>query len=99
MFSQPEFQDREVIQKVIKAINEEVTKSFTSQEISGIKIHIGSENLCNGLEDCSIITIPYAINDNENGTILLVGPTRMNYRATIPLLEYVVYSMKKLDKR
>jgi heat-inducible transcriptional repressor len=99
LFSQPEFQDREVIQKVIKAINEEVTKSFTSQEISGIKIHIGSENLCNGLEDCSIITIPYAINDNENGTILLVGPTRMNYRATIPLLEYVAYSMKKLDKR
>ncbi|MCR5231028.1 MAG: heat-inducible transcriptional repressor HrcA [Acholeplasmatales bacterium] len=99
LFSQPEFQDREVIQKVIKAINEEVTKSFGSQEISGIKIHIGSENLCSGLEECSIITIPYAINDNENGTILLVGPTRMNYRATIPLLEYVAYSMKKLDKR
>lgn len=99
LFSQPEFQDREVIQKVIQAINGEVMKSFTTQEIQGIKIHIGSENLCNGLEECSIITIPYTINDNQTGTILLVGPTRMNYRATIPLLEYVANSMKKLDKR
>ena len=99
LFSQPEFQDREVIQKVIKAINEEVMNSISNQEISGIKIHIGSENLCNGLEECSIITIPYAINDNETGSILLVGPTRMNYRATIPLIEYVANSMKKLNKR
>lgn len=99
LFSQPEFQDREVIQKVVAAINSEVMKSFTTQEIQGIKIHIGSENLCNGLEECSIITIPYSINENEMGTILFVGPTRMNYRATIPLLEYVANSMKKLDKR
>jgi heat-inducible transcriptional repressor len=31
LFSQPEFQDREVIQKVVAAINSEVMKSFTTQ--------------------------------------------------------------------
>ena len=87
------------MQRIIKAIDGEIMRSFTSKEEAGMKIHIGTENLCDGLEECSIITMPFSINDNEGGSIILVGPTRMNYRATVPLLEYVARSMKKLDKR
>ncbi|MBR3617605.1 MAG: hypothetical protein IKN46_02895 [Acholeplasmatales bacterium] len=87
------------MQRIIKAIDGEIMRSFTSKEETGMKIHIGTENLCDGLEECSIITMPFSINDNEGGSIILVGPTRMNYRATVPLLEYVARSMKKLDKR
>ena len=57
-----------------------------------------SENK-NNLEDCSIISIPYYIDDNEYGTLMIVGPTRMNYRGVIPLLEYVAKSMPKLYSR
>ncbi len=45
------------------------------------------------------MTIPYYIDDNEYGTIILVGPTRMNYRGVVPLLEYVAKSMPKLYNR
>ena len=99
LLNQPEFQDHTTMQKIIKAIDSEMMRSFAQGEEAGMKIHIGTENLCDGLEECSIITMPFSINENEAGSIILVGPTRMNYRATVPLLEYVAKSMKKLDKR
>ena len=80
-------------------IDGEIMRTFAAGEEAGMKIHIGTENLCDGLEECSIITMPFSVNENEAGSIILVGPTRMNYRATVPLLEYVAKSMKKIDKR
>ena len=99
LLNQPEFQDHTTMQKIIKAIDGEIMRTFAQGEEAGMKIHIGTENLCDGLEECSIITMPFSVNENEAGSIILVGPTRMNYRATVPLLEYVAKSMKKLDKR
>ena len=99
LFNQPEFQNHEIMQKILKAVDSEAMKSFIQNQDGGLKIHIGKENLCDGLESCTIITIPYYINDNEYGTILLVGPTRMNYRGVIPLLEYVAKSMQKINGR
>lgn len=99
LLNQPEFQDHKTMQKIIKAIDSEKVKSLFESGQSGVKITIGTENLHDGLDECSIITVPYLIDENESGFIVLVGPTRMNYRATVPLLEYVANSMSKLNKR
>ncbi len=99
LFNQPEFQDYQVMQQILKAIDEEAIKDMASGGSNGLKIHIGKENHHSGLQSCSIISIPYYIGENEYGTIILVGPTRMNYRAVIPLLEYVAKSMTKLYNR
>lgn len=99
LFNQPEFQDHHIIQNILKTIDSEVMRDFTRNAHSGgLKVHIGTENLA-GLETCSIITIPYYMGDNEYGTIILIGPKRMNYRGVIPLLEYVAKSMAKLYNR
>lgn len=98
LFNQPEFQDYQIMQKILRAVDNDTVKSFAANG-GGLKVHIGSENLCDGFETCSIVSIPYYIGDNEYGTIVLVGPTRMNYRGVIPLLEYVAKSMTKLYNR
>ena len=98
LFNQPEFQDHQIMQKIIKAIDGKALKSFAQPGSGKLKVFIGREN-SSGLEDCSIVTIPYFIDDEEYGTIVLVGPTRMNYRGVIPLLEYVAKSMPKLYSR
>lgn len=98
LFNQPEFQDYQIMQKILKAIDDKVISDFAQAGVGNLKVYIGKENT-NGLEDCSIVTIPYYIDDNEYGTIILVGPTRMNYRGVIPLLEYVAKSMPKLYNR
>lgn len=98
LFNQPEFQDYQIMQKILKAIDEEMINDFASTGIGNLNVLIGKENI-SGLEDCSIVSMPYYIDDNEYGTIILVGPTRMNYRGVIPLLEYVAKSMPKLYNR
>ena len=98
LFTQPEFQDHEIMQKILKAVDKDNIKSFATTD-TGVKIHIGYENRKDGLEECSIVTVPYFIGDNEYGTIIMVGPTRMNYRGVVPLLEYVCKSMQKLKDR
>ena len=99
LFNQPEFQDHKIMQKILQAIDNEAMKSFKILGHGGLKIHIGNENISEGLENCSIISIPYYMGDNEYGTIITVGPTRMNYRGVIPLLEYIAKSMTKLYNR
>ena len=99
LLNQPEFQDYQKMQKLIKAIDSVELKNYASDITHGVRITVGNENLDEGFTDCSLVTVPYFINDQEFGTILIIGPTRMNYRATVPLLEYIARSMNKLDKR
>lgn len=99
LFNQPEFQDYQIMQKILKAIDNEVVKDFAEANNGALKVRIGAENEKNGLDNCSIVSVPYYIDDNEYGTVILVGPTRMNYRGVIPLLEYVAKSMSKLYNR
>ncbi len=99
LFNQPEFQDHKIMQKIIKAIDQELVREIATSNQMGLKIHIGTEIECDGMEECSLISMPFSINENEIGTIMIIGPTRMNYRASIPLLEYIAQSMTKLNKR
>ena len=98
LFNQPEFQDYQIMQKIFKAIDDKALADFVLENTGKLKVFIGKENR-NNLENCSIISIPYYIDDNEYGTLMIVGPTRMNYRGVIPLLEYVAKSMPKLYSR
>lgn len=99
LFNQPEFEDPKKIQKVIKAVEDDVVSNFEGISTGGIQVHIGRENMKAGLEECSTVMMPFSVGDNENGLIYVLGPLRMNYRAVIPLLEYVGKSMNKLNRR
>ena len=50
------------------------------------------------MENCTLITVPYQISDHEFGKIAVLGPTRMEYRKIIPLLEQVARIMSDLYK-
>lgn len=99
LFEHPEFHDYQVMQKILSAIDNEAMRSFARTSTNGLTVHIGQENNLEGLDNCSIISLPYYIGDNEYGCIILVGPKRMNYRSVIPLLEYIAKSMTKLYNR
>ncbi|MDX1812223.1 MAG: heat-inducible transcriptional repressor HrcA, partial [Gammaproteobacteria bacterium] len=53
----------------------------------GMQIYIGSESGNNVLEECSIITSPYTVDDEVVGVLGVVGPTRMNYQKVIPVVD------------
>ena len=54
-----------------------------------ITIRIGPENQVPELNDCSIVTASYRVGDHSNGTLGIIGPTRMNYNRVISVLEFM----------
>ena len=54
-----------------------------------ITIRIGPENQVPELSDCSIVTASYRVGDHSNGTLGIIGPTRMNYNRVISVLDFM----------
>lgn len=53
----------------------------------GIQIFIGQESGYDVLDDCSVITSPYTVDDDVLGVLAVVGPTRMSYDRVIPIVD------------
>lgn len=54
-----------------------------------ISIRIGSENEIDELKDCSLVTATYRVGNHGSGTLGIIGPTRMNYRRVVTMMEYM----------
>jgi len=54
---------------------------------NGVQIFIGSEAGYQVLDDCSVISAPYTINQDVKGVLAVVGPTRMAYDRVIPIVD------------
>jgi len=53
----------------------------------GMQIYIGAESGNNQLEECSIITSPYTVDEEIVGVLGVIGPTRMAYEKVIPVVD------------
>lgn len=68
-----------------------------SIQADGVQIFIGSENQLFQMAGCSVVISPYKNAQNKVlGTIGVIGPTRMNYRRVIPLVDYTAKIVSKL---
>ena len=54
---------------------------------SGVQLFIGNESGYEVLDDCSIVSAPYAMNEDVKGVLAVVGPTRMAYDRVIPIVD------------
>ena len=53
----------------------------------GSQVFIGAESGCHLLEQCSIVTSPYAADGHVLGVVAVIGPTRMPYERVLPIVE------------
>ncbi|HEY5103178.1 MAG TPA: heat-inducible transcriptional repressor HrcA [Steroidobacteraceae bacterium] len=53
----------------------------------GVQIFIGHESGYQILDDCSVVTAPYASGDSVVGVLGVIGPTRMAYERVIPIVD------------
>jgi len=53
----------------------------------GVRIFVGEESGYRLLDNCSLVTAPYGIDDQVIGVLGVIGPTRMNYPRVIPLVD------------
>lgn len=53
----------------------------------GIQIVIGEESGYDVLDECSLVTAPYAVDGKTLGVLGVIGPTRMAYERVIPIVD------------
>jgi heat-inducible transcriptional repressor len=53
----------------------------------GIQIFIGEESGYRMLDECSMVTAPYAVDGEILGVLGVIGPTRMAYERVIPIVD------------
>lgn len=84
---QPEFSNIDKIKNIFEKLdNEEVLREIERDDDNNIKIYIGKEN--NIDEDVTVIKTKFK-NGNEEGTLAIVGPKRMDYERVVSMLEFI----------
>ena len=87
ILKQPEFNNVEKIKDIFgKLENTEDIIDSIEEENNDIKIYIGKENTLD--DEVTVIKTKYRTLDQE-GTIAIVGPKRMDYDRVVTLLEYI----------
>jgi heat-inducible transcriptional repressor len=94
MLIQPEFRDIDKVKSILDMLEEtpKLLKLVTNAPV-GIQVRIGKENLLEAMEDCSLITATYSMDDQVLGTIGILGPTRMEYGKVISILDLLSKNM------
>jgi len=80
----------EKLRRLFEAFNEK--RDFLhlldhSLKAEGVQIFIGHESGYHILDDCSVVTAPYAAGDSVIGVLGVIGPTRMAYERVIPIVD------------
>jgi heat-inducible transcriptional repressor len=85
-----EMSNVERLRRLFEAFNEK--RDFLhlldqSLKAEGVQIFIGHESGYQVLDDCSVVTAPYASGDSVMGVLGVIGPTRMAYERVIPIVD------------
>ena len=54
---------------------------------NGVQVFIGEESGYRILDDCSVVTAPYQLDDDTVGVLGVIGPTRMAYDRVVPIVD------------
>lgn len=95
VLDQPDYGDISNVKKLVKMLDRrDLVKLITTTD--GLTVRFGQDIEILPIENMTVVSIPYQVGKDESGTIALFGPTRMQYRKIIPLLEYIAAHIESL---
>lgn len=88
MLTYPEYNDMEKVKALLNLVEtRDRLASIISQKGSvSVTVRIGPETGVPEMEDCSIVTATYSTHSGQQGTIGVIGPTRMHYSKVLSVL-------------
>ena len=89
---QPEFNTADKMREIITKLEDKQLVRYIKENENDIQIYIGSEN--NLDEDITIVKMKYKA-AQEEGTIALIGPKRMEYDRVVSLLNYIKENIER----
>jgi heat-inducible transcriptional repressor len=85
-----ELSNVEKLRRLFEAFNEKrdiLHVLDQSLRAEGVQIFIGQESGYTILDDCSVVTAPYTLDNEVVGVLGVIGPTRMAYERVIPIVD------------
>src|SRR5262245_28960099 len=85
-----ELSNVEKLRRLFEAFNEKrdiLNLLDHSLRAEGVQIFIGQESGYTILDDCSIVSAPYTVDNEIVGVLGVIGPTRMAYERVIPIVD------------
>lgn len=95
----PDFVDIKRIKEILKAIEDKqlmlkLLKQIGSSE--GIHVLVGLQDIAPSMKEMSLVASTYTDRLNARGTIGIIGPTRMNYKKLISIVEQTANTLTKV---
>ena len=97
LMSVAELSDVETLRRLFEAFSEKrLILDLLDRSINadGVQIFIGEESGYKILDDCSVITAPYRLDDDTVGVLGVIGPTRMAYDRVVPIVDLTARMLK-----
>ncbi|SDA61846.1 heat-inducible transcription repressor HrcA [Lachnospiraceae bacterium G11] len=103
IFKYPELSDSERASELISTFEnkEDLSELLTADDEAetGIQVYIGEEVKMKSMQDCSVVTATYELEEGMKGTIGIVGPKRMDYEKVVGMLKNLKQQMSDLYKK
>ncbi len=99
MLELPEFSNVNSMRKLLKAFEDKynlLKLLDRSSAAKGIKVFVGAENPFFEMQGCSMVVGSYKAGPNVVGTLGVIGPTRMQYKQVIQVVDYTSKLLSKL---
>lgn len=96
---QPEFAATEDAHQLVNVLEQASLLGSIFDNVrsnDGVQILIGGDGRYDALRDLSLVLSRYGVDRNVTGVLGIVGPVRMHYGRTIPLVRYVAELMSGL---
>lgn len=95
----PDFASMKQIKEILKAIEDKQFMLKLLNQVSdakGTQVFVGIENIIPSLKELSMVISIYKNQRASSGAIGIIGPTRMNYKNLIPLVEYTAEALTRI---
>lgn len=89
MLYQPEFADIEKLKQLMKMLEDSSIWRQLGSSNEDLVVRIGEANEVMPMDNVSVITSKIHFNTEEEGQLMIVGPTRMPYNKVVALMEYM----------
>ncbi len=105
IFRYPELSDHAKASEIINTFEEKqllttlLHDSLATEENRGIQIYIGDESQIQGMQDCSVVTATYELEEGMKGTIGIIGPKRMDYEKVVGTIKTLMNQLDALYKK
>ncbi|MFQ6019948.1 MAG: heat-inducible transcriptional repressor HrcA, partial [Dehalococcoidia bacterium] len=99
MLRQPEFAESRQALDVLGILDEDNLPRaipFSSIPDEGVTVVIGGEHPEDAMRQCSLVLTRYGSRGSQGGTMVVVGPTRLQYSRSVAMVRYVASLMDEL---